>query len=130
MDHKESPFGHTSDHGNTGSQAAWALELLRGSVQQQEPVGVLPPCLRTGLQVVESSQPATELHMGTPHRYTGTVWNTEAAHNGKGTEKAICIYLTRTGAEVVNVQSEEPGAGKLHAGICAGGAPKGAFLPR
>jgi len=34
------------------------------------------------------------------------------------------------GAEVANVQSEEPGAGKPHAGICAGGAPKGAFLPR
>jgi hypothetical protein len=38
--------------------------------------------------------------------------------------------LIRTGAEVAKVQSEEPGAGKLHAGICAGGAPKGAFLPR
>ena len=34
------------------------------------------------------------------------------------------------GAEVAKVQSEEPGAGKPHAGICAGGAPKGAFLPR
>ena len=28
----------------------------------------------------------------------------------------------RVGAEVVS-SSEEPGAGKLHAGICAGGAP-------
>jgi len=34
------------------------------------------------------------------------------------------------GTEVTNIQSEEPGAGKLHAGICAGGAPRGAFLPR
>jgi len=34
------------------------------------------------------------------------------------------------GAEVANVQSEEPGAGKLHAGICAGGARQRAFLPR
>jgi uncharacterized protein YggE len=34
------------------------------------------------------------------------------------------------GTEVTKIQSEEPGAGKLHAGICAGGAPKGAFLPR
>ena len=25
---------------------------------------------------------------------------------------------------------QEPGAGNLHAGICAGGAPKGVFLPR
>jgi hypothetical protein len=33
-------------------------------------------------------------------------------------------------AEVAKVQSEEPGAGKLHAGICAGGARKRAFLPR
>jgi len=38
--------------------------------------------------------------------------------------------MTRARTELAKVQSEEPGARKPHAGICAGGAPKGAFLPR
>jgi hypothetical protein len=62
--------------------------------------------------------------MGAPHRYAGPVSDTQAQHHGKGTQTAICVYLIRTGAEVANVQSEEPGAGKLHAGICAGGRPE------
>ena len=45
-------------------------------------------------------------------------------------EMQAWLKKNRTDAEVAKVQSEEPGAGKLHAGICAGGAPKGAFLPR
>ncbi len=62
--------------------------------------------------------------------YVGAVPDTEAMHNGNATQTTLCICLIRAVAEVANVQSEEPGAGKPHAGICAGGAPKGASLPR
>ncbi len=59
--------------------------------------------------------------MGALQRYAGTVSNTEATYFGKAAQTAVFVCLTRTGAEVAKVQSEEPGAGKLHAGICAGG---------
>ena len=68
--------------------------------------------------------------MGTPQRDAGTVFDTEAPRHAEGPQTAIRVDLIRTGAEVAKVQSEEPGAGKLHAGICAGGARKRAFLPR
>jgi hypothetical protein len=44
--------------------------------------------------------------------------------------RGVGIPMGSPSTEVTKIQSEEPGAGKLHAGICAGGAPKGAFLPR
>ena len=68
--------------------------------------------------------------MGAILCYVGAVPDTEAMHNGKATKTTVRVCLIRAVAEVAKVQSEEPGAGKLHAGICAGGAPKGAFLPR
>jgi len=68
--------------------------------------------------------------MGTLHGYAGAVSDTATAHHGEASQTAILVCVIRPGAEVAKVQSEEPGAGKLHAGICAGGAPKGAFLPR
>ncbi len=60
--------------------------------------------------------------MGTFQHYAGTISDTEAEHFEETAQAAVFVCVTRTGAEVAKVQSEEPGAGKLHAGICAGGA--------
>ncbi len=78
-------------------------------------------------QMAESPQSATELHLGGVQA-SSLVHHTCQAENHGNETSAPGGLLRRTDTEAST--TEELCEGTLHAGICAGGAGRPAFLPR
>ena len=72
------------------------------------------------LQVVESKESKAKPDLGWPQAGTGGVCLSIAYPNQQGGNESGACVKACTSARVS--MTEEPGAGKPHAGICAGGA--------
>jgi len=102
------------------AQSPGALQLLPCHRKRLVAWGLSPGSRETALQVVESTQPKKEFDLGTAQTGTGdlSVSDPQRGHE-RDTESGACVKA-RTSARAST--TEEPGAGKPHAGICAGGA--------
>ncbi len=69
---------------------------------------------------VSTPQPKTKPDLGTPQPGTGDLQVSDAHPGPGGTTESGAYVKARTSARVST--TEEPSAGKPHAGICAGGA--------
>jgi hypothetical protein len=71
------------------------------------------------LQVVESKESKAKPDLGWPQAGTGGVCLSSTHPNQQGIKESGACVMNCTSARVSMI--EEPGAGKPHAGICAGG---------
>ncbi len=79
--------------------------------------------------MVEPAQPATELQLGQLQCDAAEVCDTVPQADRDEVLRKRMNRLINVDTEVANVLSEEPCAGKPHAGICTGGAQQWAALP-
>src|SRR5882757_3342555 len=95
-------------------QAPRLLQLLRSPRQLCQLGPVLLSGATAAFEVAESTQPAPELQLGWLPRTTSALRARSATHRR--------AFHTRPtlGLPAEASINEEPGAGKLHAGICAG----------
>jgi len=101
-------------------QGTGTLQLLSGSGKRQRSVDVLQGGGEIVVQVVESTESKAKPDLAEAERRTGTLC-VSASHAAveAGGESGACVSV---GLATRVSMFEEPGAGKPHAGICAGGA--------
>src|SRR2546428_6836118 len=118
MVQRESPSADEGTVPAAECQAPRLLQLLRSERQLRQPERVLPSVAAAASEVAESAQSATELHLGQllcseRALRTGPTPNRRTPQSLLGDRAMLSL---RAAASI----HEEPGAGKLHAGICAG----------
>jgi hypothetical protein len=109
-------------------QTAGVLPLRWRAGQLSQPATVLQPRPATPLHVGESPQPAAKLHVARLHRTAPPLSGRTAAPR-RAPEHATG-HVGSIGRIAAARLPEAPGAGTLHAGICAGAVGSPAVLPR
>lgn len=94
-------------------QTPWVLQLLRGARQLRQFERVLSVGAAATSEVAESTEPTPELHLGWLSHAKAALRTYPTTHCGVD-QTSLSLDL-HAGASI----DEEPGAGKLHAGICA-----------
>jgi hypothetical protein len=99
---------------------AWSLQLLSCRRQRPSPMEIPQRGDGAAAQVVESTKPETEPDVAATEPAAGALGVPAALdRGGQGMKSGVC-EKARSSARVS--MTEKPGAGKPHAGICAGGA--------
>ena len=117
MVQKESESGTKGYVQTTKGQAPRILQLLWSDWKPEESGTVLLPSETDSIQVAKSSKPTPELQLERLRATTKALQSRTTTNHRSASDETASTNLGRIAEASI---LEEPGAGKPHAGICAG----------